>query len=518
MRTIVGVLSKIEKLQKTKKKNLWQQRFLYPLLFQDDLYAIAYNRFLNKFNLKKIENLNLNENFSFLTLKRLIYRIRQKKSLQFLLKNCKKNINADYKSNFYSRAVREGVTLILEITFSVQLKPFIKKFNEWNSYQSIHSVFPFIEDNFSHCNYILNIKIPYFLHPELLIRVFRRRIQDASFLHSLRFILHKNQNLIILDTNSFFFSRKEMTRLSLFLWNSYIYELEFFLIYLWRNLGHFKLLPYLAVFDQTNCIKKIQHVIKPSWMILQKKFICKKTPSFYYVRYENNFILSIKSTNYLTEKWKFFFFKFWQYHFHFFFKQYRIRIKKTFKTDFSFLGYIFGIQTRITRVQTKMLNDLPKTNLVNKELYSITPILPLIGLLAKEKFCDISGHPISKLAWTTLTDDEIFNRFDQIWKNIFYYYSGCINKNNLYQIQYILRFSCAKTLACKHKSTIRFIWKKYSSNFFAKSFFSKKKELICLHFSKIYPLIENTKKMWYLDIIQINSLANSLQKKIINNK
>jgi len=39
--------------KKKKKKLVWQQRFLYPLLFQDDLYAIAYNHSLNEFNLKK---------------------------------------------------------------------------------------------------------------------------------------------------------------------------------------------------------------------------------------------------------------------------------------------------------------------------------------------------------------------------------------------------------------------------------------------------------------------------------
>jgi hypothetical protein len=162
-----------------------------------------------------------------------------------------------------------------------------------------------------------------------------------------------------------------------------------------------------------------------------------------------------------------------------------------------------------------MLDYLKKAYIIKKELYSITPISSLIELLAKEKFCDILGHPISKLAWTTLTDDEIFNRFDQIWKNFFYYYNGCKSKKNLYQVQYILRFSCAKTLACKHKSTIRYVWKKHGSNFFAKSLFFKKQELINLKFLKLYPSI---KKIWYLDIVQINYLAKLLQKKNTNNK
>nr|CFQ34597.1 maturase K [Tetrodontium brownianum] len=510
MRTIAGVLSKMEELQGTRKSFLWQQRFLYPLLFQDDLYTIAYNRFLNKIDLKKIESSNSKENFSFLTLKRLIFRIRQKIILQKSNKNYNRIIDINYNNNFYSRAIREGVTAILEIFFYRELrKNSIKELHECTGYQSIHSVFPFIEDNFLHSNYILNIKIPYFLHPELLIRIFRRRIQDPFFLHSLRYILHKNKKLIILDTNYFFYQKKT-TRLAFFLWHSYIYELESFLVNIWKNLNYFKSLSYFILLDQTNCIRKIQHVINPSWSKLQYFFFCKKKTSFHYMKYQNNYILSIKSSKYLAEKWKFFFWKFWQYYFHFSFEPYKIRIKKISKSCFPFLGYIFGIRTKTSIIRTKMLDDLPKSSFANKEIYFITPTSSLIGLLARERFCDIIGHPISKLAWTTLADDEIFNRFNQIWKNIFYYYSGCINKKNLYQIQYILRFSCAKTLACKHKSTIRFIWKKHGSNYFAKSFFLKKQELICSNFSTIYPFI---KKIWYLDIIQINSLAKSLHKK-----
>nr|WGO00053.1 maturase K [Blindia acuta]CFQ34746.1 maturase K [Blindia acuta] len=512
MGTVAEVLSEIKKLEKNKKKIVSQQRFLYPLLFQDDLYAIAYNRSLNKFNLKKIENSNLKEQFSFLTLKRLINKIRRKYR-EKLKKNYNKVFDINCNTHFYSKALREGFAIILEIFFSIQLeKKFIKEFNKRTSYHSIHSVFPFIEDNFLHSNSILNTKIPYFIHPELLTRILRRRIQDTSFSHLLRLIFYRNKKLITLNANPFF-SQKEITRLSTFLWHSYICELEFFLINQWKTLNSFKSLLYLNLLNQQNCIKKIQHVINNPLSMKLQFFFYKKKTSFHYVRYDNNYIIAIRGSNSLTENWSFFFFKFWYYYFYYSFKPFRIKIKKLSKNCFSFLGYFFSIQTKNILVNTKMLHNLKKNYIIKNELYSITPISSLIQLLAKEKFCDTLGHPISKLVWTTLTDDEIFNRFDQIWRNFFYYYSGCKNKKNLYQVQYILRFSCAKTLACKHKSTIRYVWKKYGSNFFAKSFFFKKQELISLKFFKLYPSI---KKIWYLDIVQINSLANLLQKKNTN--
>ena len=516
MGTIAEVLSEIKKLKK-KKKLVYQQRFLYPLLFQDDLYAIAYNRLLNKFNLKKIENFHLHEQFSFLILKRLIKKIHRKTSIDKLKKNYSNNkvFNSNFNTHFYSKVLREGFTIILEIFFSVRLeRTFIKKkVNKWTSYQSIHSVFPFIEDNFSHSNFILNKKIPYFIHPELLTRILRRRIQDTSFSHLLRLLFYKNKRLITLNTNMFFF-QKETSSLSKFLWNFYICELEFVLVNQWKTLNYFKSLLYLTSVNKKQCIKKIQHVINDPLSMKSQGFFYKKKTSFHYVKYNNNYIIAIRGSHYLAEIWNFFFFQFWYYYFNHSFNVSKISIKNLFKNSFSFLGYLFNIQTKNVLVETKMLKTFKKNYIIKKELCSITPILFLIQLLAKEKFCDILGHPISKLSWTTLTDDEIFNRFNQIWRNFFYYYSGCKNKKNLYQVQYILRFSCAKTLACKHKSSIRYVWKQHGSNFFAKSFFFKKQELISLKFLKLYPSI---KKIWYLDIVQINELAKLLQKKNNNN-
>nr|CFQ34699.1 maturase K [Physcomitrium pyriforme] len=508
------ILSEMEKLKKNKKKLIWQQRFLYPFLFQNDFYALAYNHSLNKTNLEKIETSNLNKHFSFLILKRLVKRIRRKRNIKDLKKNYNKIFDINYNNHFYSKVIREGFTIILGNFFLVQSKKkIVKKFTEWTSYQSIHTVFPFIEDNFLHSNYILNTKIPYLIHPELLIRILRRRIQDASFSHLLRLIFHKNKKLVTLNINTIF-SQREITKLSIFLWHSYIYELEFFLVNQWKTLNYFKSLSYLISLNKTYCVTKIQHVIKKP-LDIKLQFFYKKKMSFHYVRYENHFIIAIKNSNFLAEKWKFFFYKFWQYYFYYLFKLSRINLKKIYKNCFSFLGYVFGIQAKSIIVKSNMIHTLSKTNISRKEIYFITPISSLIELLAKENFCDTLGHPISKLAWTTLTDNEIFNRFDQIWRSFFYYYSGCKNKKNLYQVQYILRFSCAKTLACKHKSTIRYVWKKYGSNFFAKSFFFKKQELISLNFFKLYPSI---KKIWYLNIIQINALAKLLQKKNTKNK
>jgi len=240
------------------------------------------------------------------------------------------------------------------------------------------------------------------------------------------------------------------------------------------------------------------------------KKIIGKNHSINYARYGNNSIITTNDNfNLFIRNWNVFFIIFWEKYFHFWFEPNRVFVQDLSENPTYFLGYSFCTKSKYSVIQIQLVNDSIDTNLVTKEFCSIIPIVPLIKLLAKERFCDTSGRPICKLSWTTLADNEIFKRFDQITRNIFCYYSGCVRKKGLYQLQYILRFSCAKTLACKHKSTIRTVWKKYGSNFVRNSVFLKKTES---NFSNSWRINPREKKIWYLSITQINYLANFLQK------
>ena len=90
-----------------------------------------------------------------------------------------------------------------------------------------------------------------------------------------------------------------------------------------------------------------------------------------------------------------------------------------------------------------------------KKFDTIVPATLLIGYLSKAQFCTGSGHPISKPIWTDLSDWDILDRFGRICRNLFHYHSGSSKKRTLYRLKYILRLSCARTLARKHKSTVR---------------------------------------------------------------
>jgi hypothetical protein len=105
-----------------------------------------------------------------------------------------------------------------------------------------------------------------------------------------------------------------------------------------------------------------------------------------------------------------------------------------------------------------------KTYVVSKSIFIVNPLLWIIRILATYRFCTHFGYPISKSGWSTYSDILIIDRFKRIKDSLVKYYSGSLNQKDLSKINHILHYSCGKTLACKHKTNLKKIWKKYGKN------------------------------------------------------
>ena len=89
------------------------------------------------------------------------------------------------------------------------------------------------------------------------------------------------------------------------------------------------------------------------------------------------------------------------------------------------------------------------------------PIKRLIDKLATKGFCDKEGYPISKAGWTRLDADQIIQLFNSNLWGLLNYYRFANNFSAMSRIQYILRFSLAKTLAHKYRTTMSAIFRKH---------------------------------------------------------
>nr|BBB33674.1 maturase K [Bacopa monnieri] len=500
-------------------KRSQQHDFLYPLIFQEYIYTFAYDRGCNRSILA--ENSCYDKKSSLLIVKRVITRMCQQNHFIISSNDSNQNQFLGRNKNLYFQIISEGFALIVEIPFFLRLRTSLeekkKKIVKFQNLRSIQAIFPFLEDNFSHFNFVLDILIPHPVHVEILVQTLRYWVKDASSLHLLRFFLNEycNSNSFITPNKvSSCFSKKN-PRFFLFLYNYHVCEYESIFVFLRAQSYHLRSISsrllleriyfYAKIERLVNLFIKVKHFQVNLWLV--------KEPCMLYVRYQKKLILASKGTSFLLKKWKSYLVAFWQSHFLMWFHPKRISINQLSNYSLEFLGYLSSVRMNPSVVRSQILENSFLINNPIKKFDTFVPIIPLIASLAKAKFCNLLGHPTSKPVWADLSDSNIINRFGHISRNLSHYYSGSCKKNSLYRIKYILRLSCARTLARKHKSTARVFLKRLGSELL-EEFLMSEEDVLSLTLPKAFFTFWEVyrSRIWYLDIISINDLANPKEK------
>nr|QJS38315.1 maturase K [Tragia volubilis] len=494
-------------LDRSRKNN-----FLYPFLFREYIYTFAHDH-----RSTLLENLGYDKKSSLLIVKRLITQMYQQNHLIFSANDSNQNPFFRYNKNLYYQMISEGFAVLMEIPFSLRLVSSLERSEIVKSYKlrSIHSIFAFLEDKFPHLNYVSNLVIPYPIHLEKLVQILRYWVKDPSSLYLLQLFLHEYWNL-----NSFFIPKKSISifRKSnpiffLFLYNSHVYEYESIFFFLRNQSFHLRATFSGVLLERINFYGKIEHFAEVFANDFGAILWLFKDPVMHYVRYQGKSILASKDRPLLMKKWKYYLVNLCQCHFYVWFQPETIYINLLSKHSLNFLGYLSNVQFNPSLVRSQMLENsfiIDKDNTM-KKLDTIVPIIPLIGSLAKTKFCNAVGHPISKPTRADLADSDIIDRFVRIYRNLSHYYSGSSKKKNLYRIKYILRLSCVKTLARKHKSTVRAFLKRLGLELLEEFFTETEEEqILSLIFPRVSSILRRLYRgrFWYLDIISINDLAN----------
>nr|AAS94274.1 maturase [Decorsea schlechteri] len=487
------------------------QDILYPLFFRESVYGLAYGH--ESFF---IENVDYNNKFSLLIVKRLSTRMYQQTHFILFANNSNKNIFVGYNYNLVSQIILEGFVVVVEILFSIQLFNSslrgLEIVKSYQNLQSIHSIFPFFEDKLIYLNHKSDIRVPYPIHLEILVQILRYWIKDVSFFHLIRlfFYYYYNWNSLFTPKKLIFtFFSKRNLRIFLFLYNFYVWEYESIFLFLRNKSSQLQLKHFRVFFERIFFYEKIEHLVEVSTKNCSYTLSFFKDTFIHYVRYQGKSILVSKNTPLLINKCKYYFIYLWQYHFDIWTGPGTIHINQLSQYSFNFLGYFLSIPLNLSVVRSQMLQNSFLIKIVLKKLDTIVPIIPLMRSLAKAKFCNVLGHPISKPIWANFSDFDILDRFLRICRNFSHYYNGSAKKKSFFKIKYILRLSCIKTLACKHKSTVRTSFKKLSSEKLLEEFFTEEDI-----FSFIFPRPSFTLqrfyrgRIWYLDILFRNDFFN----------
>nr|UBD07501.1 maturase K [Primula sikkimensis] len=490
--------------------------FLYPFLFQESIYGLAHNnQSLTRSSSLELEKAGYDNNFSLLIVKRLITQMGRQNHFRFFTNDSNQNPFLGHNTTLYSKILLDGFVVVMEIPFSIRVISSLerKEIVKSHNLRSIHSIFPFLEDKFAHLNSVLDLLIPHSIHLEILVQTLRYWVKDASSLHLLRALLHKYHNwnnLITLKKYSFSFSKRNK-RFFFFLYNFHVYEYESIFTFLRNQSSHLKSNSYRHFLDRIYFYEKRDHFVEIFTKYFQAVLGSFKDPFMHYARYQGKALLASKGSFLLINKWNSYLVHFWQCYFYTWSQPGRIQINKLSNHSLDLLGYLSSVRPTSSMIRNQMLENAFLIANVSKKFDMIVPIIPLIGSLSKAKFCNPLGHPISKPIWADLSDSDIIDRFGRIYRNISHYYSGSSKKMSLYRIKYIIRLSCARTLARKHKSTVRAFLKRAGSAFLEEFFMEMEEERI---FSLTFPKVSSTlgglyrKRIWYLDIFCINDLAN----------
>nr|CDQ47482.1 maturase K [Chrozophora sp. SF-2014] len=495
-------------LDRARKNN-----FLYPFIFREYIYTFAHDHSLNGSTL--LENFGYDNKSSLLIVKHLITRMYQQNHLIISTNDSNQNPFFRYNKNLYYQMISEGFAVIVEIPFSLRLVSSLERSEIVKSHKlrSIHSIFPFLEDKFPHLNYVSDVLIPYPIHLEKLVQILRCWVKDPSSLHLLRLFLHEywNLNSFIIPKKSISIFTKSNPRFFLFLYNFYVYEYESIFFFLRNQSFHLRSIFSRVLLERIYFYGKIEHFAELFANDFQAILRLFKDPFMHYVRYQGKSILASKDGPLLMKKWKYYLVHLCQSHFYMWFQPEKIYINSLSKHSLNFLGYLSNVQFNPSLVRSQMLENsflIDKDNTM-KKLDTIVPIKKIIGSLAKKKFCNAVAHPISKPTRADSADSEIIDRFVRIYRILSHYYSGSSKKKNLYRIKYILRLSCVKTLARKHKSTVRAFLKRLGSELL-EEFFTEEEQILFLIFPRVSSISRRLYRgrVWYLDIFSINDLAN----------
>nr|WQA41735.1 maturase K [Arenaria pallens] len=488
----------------------WQYNFFYPLIFQEYIFSFAYGNGLKKSILLETSG---DRKYSLLIVKRLITRMYQQNFFILSVTDSNKNDFWGHKHNLDSQMISEGFAVIVEIPFSLPLRASLekKKIVKSQNLRSIHSIFPFLEDNLLHLNYVLDILIPYPAHLEILVQTLRYWMKDAPSLHLLRFFLYEyhNSNTFIIPKKWISIFIKRNQKFFFFLYNFYVCEYESIFFFFFNQSSHLRSTSYKALLERIYFYGKLEYLVNFLTKDLSVILWFFKDPSPHFLRYKGKSIIASKGTSLLIHKWKFYLIHFWQCHFSVWSQPRRIYINRLSTHFLDFMGFLSSVQLTSSVVRTQMLENAFIIDNTIKKFDPKIAISPLIISLAKAQFCNVLGHPISKSIWIDLSDSDIIDRFGRMCVNLSHYYSGSSRKKSLYRLKYILQISCARTLARKHKSPMRAFLKRLGSEFF-KEFFTEEQKILSL----ILPKNSYNSRgffrgcIWYFDIFCIHNLAN----------
>lgn len=465
---------------------------LYRLLYDKELYVTAYENIKgNKGALTPGAEPNTLQGFSLEKIENLILQMRTqtwqpKAARQILIpKPGKITLRPLGIQGPEDKIVQEIVRMILEAIYE---NSFDRNSFGFRPNIGCHNALKYINQEFDGLYLAIEGDIQSFFPTvchEILIKILSRRIKDQRFLD----IIFKMLRAEIWKQNDGKFEKPDVgtpqgSIVSPMLSNIYLNELDIW-IRKWINQNcenEHHLIKSDSVKKFNSILKRLEKEQRNNSSdknlgneIRKIKFERLKSGPYYddsqkkerlvYVRYADDFIIGMNGSQEKAERLKLNLTEFLKNELELTLSQEKTKITDIRETPAIFLGHEVYInkseKIKIIRPQGRTPYHRRTTGgFVKIEI----PIQRVIDKLHLKGFCTKLGYPISNGRLTVYDDADIVLHYNMVLNGYLNFYSGTTKSNPKYRLLYIMKYSCAKTLAHKHKSTISKIFSKHGKH------------------------------------------------------
>jgi len=476
----VKVLERLEVIRKLNAKREWINDRLYGLTAKEDLLIVAYERLKSQpGNMTPGSDDETLDGFSMRTIKELSEQLRTEKyqprpvRITYIPKanGKKRKLGIPCPKD---KVVQEVVRMILEAVYdSPHGAYFCENSHGFRHARSCHTALQEVQGKWSGMTWLIEGDISQCfddIDHEILIGILRNKIKDERFISLIKKFLKAGYLDMDRVLKNSLAGTPQGGIISPILSNVYLHELDEYIERL-----------------RIGCEKGRQRKLNPEYRSLQRKRLqlakqgktgtkeykaltkaMRKLPSMdqndegfvrlKYVRYADDWIVGIIGPHKLAEEIKEKIGQFLMSRLHLTLSQEKTRITNARSEEAEFLGYRIRLggsdkEQKVTRSTNGSGRIFPRRS-TGMQVVLKAPIEKVIRRLTQKGFCDGQGNPTAKKGWTILDEDQIINLFSSVNRGLLQYYRPADNWAEMRRIQYILKFSLAKTLAMKRKTPI----------------------------------------------------------------
>lgn len=470
-------LSRLNKLYELNAQSEWINTNLYRLVYDKDILMIAYERIKSKsgnmtpgtdgetldgISTSYIERLSeslKDESFQFRPTRR-----------QYIPKKNGKMRPLGVPSP-RDKVVQEAIRIILEAIYDSKISPtFVNESHGFREGRSTHTAIEQVRAKWGAPNWVIEGDIKSFfdeIDHQTLILLLRKRISDERFIS----LIWKALSAGYMEDGIFVSSKvgtPQGSIISPILANIYLHEFDVAVkgwIDEFSNTVKKRANP-----EYRAAVRKRDRLLKASDGIVTEEVksltqTVRSLPSqdhadpnsirVSYVRYADDWIIGVTGSKSLAtllrERAKVFL----QEHLKLELSMEKTKITNLRDEPVHFLGFLISVpspkEAKVSDYKAGVYG-LERRVSHGSSIKVNIPMDAVIDRLKSRGFCDGSGFPTHHNTFLALDKDQIVTQYNSVMRGIANYYAACSNFSSLNRVDYILRFSLAKTLANKERT------------------------------------------------------------------